>query len=108
MGKNTPHKIYKKTIRTFWRRITGSLSKEQKEKIIPIELPPDKCSYCGSTDVLWKNSIVFDVVCDECVPRGCSCNLYKKKNRNTFNIEDYEYQLDKDGNEIPCEDWYRI
>ena len=100
--------IEKDSTRKFWNRIAKTLSKEQKEKIVPLELPPEKCSYCGSTEIIWKNSVVFDYACDECVPRGCSCNLYKKTDRLDFSLDDYSYELDENGNEIPCEDWYRI
>ena len=100
--------IRKNSIKKFWNRISKSLSTEQKKKIVVLELPPDKCSYCGSNEVIWKNSVVFDYACDECVPRGCSCNLYKKTDRLDFNLDDYSYLLDDDGREFPCEDWYRI
>ena len=108
MDNKKPTHTRKNSIKTFWNRISKSLSTEQKEKILPLELPPEKCSYCGSFKIKWKNSVVFDYACDECVPRGCSCNLYKQTDKLDFDLDDYSYNLDENGEEIPCEDWYRL
>ena len=108
MDKNKTTYKPRNPIKLFWNRVSKKLSTEQKQKIVLLELPPQKCSYCGCLDIKWKNSVVFDYACDDCVPRGCSCNLYKKTNRLDFNIEDYCYELDENEKEIPCEDWYKL
>jgi hypothetical protein len=96
----------KKTfLNKLWDNIVDVFS---SEKIIPFKPKKDKCGYCGVVNAKWKNMVVLDYACDDCVPRGCSCNLYKKNKRKTFVIEDYAYKTDKDGRELPCEDWERI
>ena len=95
-------------IRIFWNKVSKSFSDDQKKKITPIVLPDFLCSFCNSKAVRWKNNISFYYSCDECVPRGCSCNLYKLSERIDFSIDDYEYKLGEDGLELPCEDWDRI
>jgi len=52
--------------------------------------------------------------CDDCVPRGCSCNMELKEgveivedSRGTIinPPEDYEQVLDNEGRMIPCREW---
>jgi hypothetical protein len=99
----------KKTfLNKLWDNIVDVFS---SEKIIPFKPKKDKCGYCGVVNAKWKNTVVLDYACDDCVPRGCSCNLYKKNKKRSFVIEefgDYEYKTDKEGRELPCEDWERI
>lgn len=78
------------------------------DKIIPFTPKKDKCGYCGVVDAKWKNIVILEYSCDECVPRGCSCNIYKKTNRSSFSVEDYEYKKDRKGRDLPCEDWIKI
>lgn len=92
-------------INRIWNRVKDALS---PNNIIPFVLQKIKCSYCGVQEAKWKNILVLDYVCDECVPRGCSCHLYKKGKRATFNVDDYHYKKGKDGKELPCEDWEKI
>lgn len=41
--------------------------------------------------------------CDDCVPRGCSCNLEPKDGDwNNPNPEDWYQPLDEKGREYPC------
>ena len=101
-------KSSKSLVRIFWKQVSKSFTDEQKQKVIPIDLPDLLCSFCNSKNVKWKNSLSFYYSCDECVPRGCSCNLYKLSERTDFSIDDYEYKLGDDNLEIPCEDWDRI
>jgi hypothetical protein len=79
------------------------------KNVLAFILPKPKCGYCGVQNAKWKNELVNDFACDECVPRGCSCHLYEKPNkRKSFSIEDYEYKTDKNGRELPCEDWTKL
>jgi hypothetical protein len=65
-----------------------------------------KCIYCGTSDAQWENSILKEYCCNDCVPRGCSCRLYKIKNQKNFSIENFSYEKDEFGDELPCEDWH--
>jgi hypothetical protein len=91
-------------IKGLWDDILGSFN----NKIIKFKKPIIKCSFCEVKKATWKHSIVSDYVCDSCVPRGCSCTLYKKVKRATFLIADYDYQKDNQGNDLPCEEWEKL
>ena len=70
-----------------------------------------KCNYCKVQIARWANKHEKDVACDECVPRGCSCQLVlknKNKNSKVFKIENYDYKKGKDGKVLPCENWTRL
>ena len=108
MDKNNYSKPQKSLLKKLWRNLSKAFSSEQKSKITLIELQLDKCVYCDSTEVKWKNTVMFDYACEECVPRGCSCTLYKATKRRNFVLDDYKYTLDKDGKELPCEDWTQL
>lgn len=98
----------KKTfIQKLWKNIVEVFS-SKPQNVIEFKIPDPKCSYCGVIDAKWKHDIVSDYACDDCVPRGCSCNLYEKTKRKTFSIENYEYKKDKKGREIPCEEWIKL
>jgi len=86
-----------------WNKIVNVFD----NKIVKFELPAEKCGYCSVNDATWKNTLVNDYTCDECVPRGCSCRLYKKTKRAAF-LAQYDYEKDKDGKELPCEDWEKL
>lgn len=101
-------KKQKTILNTFWKSIVDVFTPEQKEKIVPFVLKNEKCCFCGVSDAKWKHYLLNECVCNDCVPRGCSCTLKKIKGRTGLEIEDYEYLLDKHGNEIPCEDWKKI
>jgi hypothetical protein len=103
VNKNISHKSL---LKRFWNAVSKTLSKEQKDKVVLIKLET-KCSFCGIVNPKWKNILTFDYACNDCVPRGCSCRLYLKDQRKPFSIENYAYQLDKNGEELPCEDWIK-
>jgi hypothetical protein len=65
-----------------------------------------KCFYCEINDAIWENSMLKEYCCNDCVPRGCSCRLFQVKKRKKFLIDNYSYQRDEFGNELPCEDWH--
>lgn len=106
-GKND---IYnnKPFLTKLWNGIVNVFSSSEKEKIIPFKLEPIKCDYCLVQIAKWKNTIITEYACDDCIPRGCSCRLYEKKKRNGFSIENYKYLTDKKGRELPCEEWENI
>ena len=91
------------TIKKIWNRIVNVVD----NKIIKFKLPKTKCNGCIKNAV-WKNSISGVCCCDECVPRGCSCRLYKKVKRAVFFIDNYDYKKNKNKLEFPCEDWEKI
>lgn len=56
-----------------------------------------------------------DVACDDCVPRGCSCNLELKSgvkeipyHEGINDAEDYYQPVDDLGREFPCIEWMRF
>lgn len=108
MSKNKKNSISKYLVSKYWKKIIKVFTTEQKLKIVPIVLSDILCFYCGMSNVSWKNVLTFDYSCSECVPRGCSCRLYKASERNGFSVQDYKYELDEDGKELPCEDWERL
>jgi len=76
-------------------------------KIIKFILSKPKCETCGVQDAKWKHVYLYQYACDRCVPRGCSCRIFKKVKRAAFLLQ-YEYKKDKTGKEYPCEDWEKI
>lgn len=71
--------------------------------------PKVKCSYCVVCDARWVNTLVTDYACDECIPRGCSCRIYcTTEDGYDYNVDNWEYEKDSNGNELPCEDWVII
>lgn len=95
-------------VNNFWGKNIDDLSTDEKKKIVKFSLPPEKCKTCLYSNAKWFNTILNDYACNECVPRGCSCKLKKIFNLSGLNVEDYEYILDKNGKELPCEDWVKI
>jgi len=91
------------TIKKIWNRIVDVVD----NKIIKFKLPKIKCYGCPQ-DAIWRNTISGVCYCNECVPRGCSCRLYKKAKRAVFLIGNYDYKKDRRGLELPCEDWDKI
>ena len=55
------------------------------------------CSYCGKKRATWCYMPSWYCACDECVPRGCSCN----QDENGVD------ELDYDGQKMPCCEWWR-
>ena len=101
-------KKQKTLIKTFWNNVFKVFNSEQKGKIVPFVLEDEKCSLCLTSKAIWSHIFLRQKACNDCVPRGCSCTLKKIKNRSGLEIEDYEYLLDKNGNEVPCKDWEKI
>lgn len=108
MPKNNKNNTNNYLVYKFWKKISKAFTKEQKEKIVPVEQSSFRCFYCGNKKVYWKNSTTNDLSCKDCVPRGCSCKLYKVSKRTNFSIDDYQYELDSDGLELPCEEWEKL
>ena len=65
-----------------------------------------KCFYCEVKDAVWENSILNEYCCNECVPRGCSCRLFKIKKSKLFSVSNYAYMRNEFYEELPCEDWH--
>lgn len=102
------HKREKTFIQKFWKTVSDVFYPEKDSKIVKFKPASDKCSYCEVQKATFKNTVVHEYACDSCVPRGCSCRLYKKTKRTGFSIENYDYVKDKEGKELPCEDWIEL
>lgn len=87
-------------IEKAWSYIKDSID----NKIIKFILPKIKCEMCGVKNAKWKHNYLDNYVCDDCVPRGCSCKIVRNRKRTDF-LSQYEYKTDKRGRELPCEDW---
>lgn len=91
-----------------------------------------KCQVCNKKDAVWcympGHSNGIDMFCDDCVPRGCSCNVYSiaefplkgddntnyvfwsadiddcsnKRNDNSF----YYEPVDEKGRRYPCCEYF--
>lgn len=90
----------------FFEKLLSSFGPFKDKKIVKFTI---KCNYCGVQIARWRNKGENDHACDECVPRGCSCQLVLKvKNPKIFKIDNYDYKKGKDGRSLPCENWTRI
>lgn len=48
-----------------------------------------------------------DMLCDDCVPRGCSCNEEPLDgNYESTDPNNWVEVLDKDGRKFPCCEWF--
>jgi len=95
----------KNSLFSVWDKIVNIVDK----KIIKVKFSRNKCTNCEVREAIWRNIFSTTVyACDECVPRGCSCRLYKKAKRAAFLIKQYDHQKDKFGKYLPCEDWEKI
>ena len=48
-----------------------------------------------------------DMCCDDCVPRGCSCNSYPvDDNWENDNPDNWEQETDNQGRLLPCCEWW--
>lgn len=75
----------------------------------------NRCSYCHWRKAVWfyMPSDDFEIACDKCVPRGCSCNDFPVDKEGNglcyFEIEgdhtDWKPYLDEQGREYPCCEW---
>ena len=65
----------------------------------------EKCFKCNR-DAVWSYLPGSESVCDECVPRGCSCNVEPKdgdwENEDPTNWEEV---VGEDGRKYPCCEW---
>ncbi|MCK9543720.1 MAG: hypothetical protein M0R03_17000 [Novosphingobium sp.] len=45
--------------------------------------------------------------CDDCVPRGCTCNQYPiDDDYDNLNLDNWIAQLDDEGRLLPCCEWW--
>lgn len=94
----------KNVVVSVWNKIFNAVD----HKIIRVKFSKYKCSTCTVREAKWKNTFSALYACDECVPRGCSCRLYRKAKRAAFLIKQYDYQKDKKGKLLHCEDWIKL
>lgn len=72
----------------------------------------DRCSKCGKKATWWYGPGDGNA-CDDCVPRGCSCNLELKPGVKEIDfgagntMDDYYQPTDELGREWPCCEWMR-
>lgn len=63
-----------------------------------------KCD-CGELAV-WFYMPGDGACCDDCVPRGCTCNKYPiDEDYENLKEENWEEDLDTDGRLLPCCEW---
>ena len=86
-------------LRKVWDKIVNSIL---TDNIIPFPKQTEKCMFCAK-QAKWKHSYLNEYTCDDCVPRNCSCTLYKRVKRASFLIRDYDYKRNK-----TCEDWNKL
>jgi hypothetical protein len=47
------------------------------------------------------------VCCEDCVPRGCSCNEYPiDGDIENLNPNNWKQEVDEQGRELPCIEWW--
>ena len=47
-----------------------------------------------------------DFLCDDCVPRGCTCNSYPlDEDWENTDPNNWQQELDEQGRELPCCEW---
>lgn len=74
-----------------------------------------KCFKCGKPATwYYAPGKEEDIACDDCVPRGCSCNWELKPGVKEINYgegnkeEDYYEPVDELGRKYPCIEWMRF
>jgi len=67
-----------------------------------------KCSAIATWYYMPDSTNPNRAYCDDCVPRGCSCNsVPKDDNWDSEDPDNWEQELDEQGRELPCcEYWY--
>jgi len=67
------------------------------------------CSYCGIRESVWTYMPGSSNACDECVPRGCSCNAEPLPGKEESNDPaDFVEPRDEKGRLYPCCEWMPI
>lgn len=67
------------------------------------------CTFCHKAEAVWSYMPGSDDACDDCVPRGCSCNADPKPGKeDSADPADYVEQLDEKGRRFPCCEWMGI
>ena len=59
----------------------------------------DICSKCGSKTAQWIYGPDGCMMCDDCVPRGCSCNVDDETGKECTDDKDRLY---------PCCEWWEL
>lgn len=67
------------------------------------------CPHCHRRKVIWYYMPGKNIACDECVPRGCSCNT-EPIDGNPDNLDplNWEEETDEQGRKYPCCEWMRF
>lgn len=81
------------------------------------------CSYCGIRESVWWYGPGTETACEECVPRGCSCNKelkpeYEYLGEYFYGLKEipkdvdlsdenlYTEPVDKKDRKYPCCEWF--
>lgn len=68
----------------------------------------ETCDLCGKS-VVWFYMPGTEQYCDDCVPRGCSCNEYPLDgNFENTDPNNWEEQRDTKGRLLPCCEFFFI
>ena len=64
------------------------------------------CGFCLRRKAVWSYAPGLEYACDECVPRGCSCNMEPKDDDyNNDAPDNWVERVDAKGRKYPCCEW---
>jgi len=66
------------------------------------------CHYCYTKKAVWSLMSGIENACDDCVPRGCSCNREPiDGNPDNMCLSNWIEDVDSKGRKYPCCEWAR-
>jgi hypothetical protein len=66
-----------------------------------------RCSYCHWRTSVWSYMPGHHEACDQCVPRGCSCNMEPVDgDYENADPANWAEPLDEQGRKSPCCEWF--
>lgn len=69
----------------------------------------DRCHSCHWRRAAWSYMPGRDNLCEECVPRGCSCGDYPiDDNHDNMDPANWTSPTDEQGRKWPCCEWWSI
>ncbi len=68
----------------------------------------ERCDICNKK-AIWFYMPGKEQYCDECVPRGCSCNIEPKDgDYDNLDPKNWVEELDNEGREYPCCEYWKL
>lgn len=66
----------------------------------------ERCCYCHVRKATWAYMPGWEISCDKCVPRGCSCNREPVDgNMDNLDKSNWKEVVDEQGRLYPCCEW---